>query len=132
MLHRYSVWAPDAERVDLHVGATGDRVEPMAPDGNGWWAVDAEPGDGRYAFSLDDGDPRPDPRGRRLPDGVHAASALVDPARFTWTDGDWVAAGSRVRRSTNCTSARSARPAPSTAPSNTSIISSSWASTWSS
>lgn len=89
MLHRYSVWAPDAERVDLHVGATGDRVEPMAPDGNGWWAVDAEPGDGRYAFSLDDGDPRPDPRGRRLPDGVHAASALVDPARFTWTDGDW-------------------------------------------
>lgn len=95
MLHRYSVWAPDAERVDLHVGVDGARVEAMAPDGNGWWAVDAEPGDGRYAFSLDDGDPRPDPRGRRLPDGVHAASALVDPAGFAWTDGDWKGRGLR-------------------------------------
>ncbi|MCW3156814.1 malto-oligosyltrehalose trehalohydrolase [Micropruina sonneratiae] len=89
MLHRYSVWAPEAERVDVHLGADASRIEPMSPDGNGWWALDVEPGDGRYAFSLDGGDPRPDPRGRRLPDGVHAASALVDPARFVWTDGDW-------------------------------------------
>ncbi|HMR22539.1 MAG TPA: malto-oligosyltrehalose trehalohydrolase, partial [Micropruina sp.] len=89
MLQHYSVWAPGAERVDLHLDADGARVEPMAPAGDGWWTVDAEPGDGRYAFALDGGEPMPDPRGRRLPDGVHAASALVDPASFTWTDGDW-------------------------------------------
>ena len=89
MRQRYSVWAPEAERVDVHLGVDGVRIEPMSPDGGGWWSVDAEPGDGRYAFALDGGDPLPDPRGRRLPDGVHAASALVDPAGFTWTDGDW-------------------------------------------
>ena len=89
MRERYAVWAPEAERVDVHLGVDGDRIEPMAPEGDGWWSVDAEPGDGRYAFSLDGGDPLPDPRGRRLPDGVHAASALVDPARFSWTDDGW-------------------------------------------
>ncbi|MFT4216549.1 MAG: malto-oligosyltrehalose trehalohydrolase [Micropruina sp.] len=89
MLRHYSVWAPDAERVDVRLGADGVRTEPMTPAGGGWWTVDAEPGDGRYAFCIDGGDPLPDPRGRRQPDGVHAASALVDPATFSWTDGDW-------------------------------------------
>jgi len=89
MLHHYSVWAPEAERVDVHLGADGDRIEAMTPAGGGWWSVDAEPGDGRYAFALDGGDPMPDPRGRRQPDGVHSPSALVDTGAFTWTDGDW-------------------------------------------
>ena len=89
MLHHYTVWAPEAERVDLVLGAGGERTEPMQAAGEGWWAADAEPGDGRYSFALDDGDPWPDPRGRRQPDGVHAPSALVDMSTFTWTDHDW-------------------------------------------
>lgn len=89
MLHHYTVWAPEAERVDLVLGAGGERTEPMQATGEGWWAADAEPGDGRYSFALDDGDPWPDPRGRRQPDGVHAPSALVDMSTFTWTDHDW-------------------------------------------
>ena len=89
MLQHYSVWAPDAERVDVHLGVDGDRVEAMTPAGEGWWSVDADPHDGRYAFALDGGDPMPDPRGRRQPGGVHAPSALVDTGAFTWTDGDW-------------------------------------------
>ncbi|MEZ5200107.1 MAG: alpha-amylase family glycosyl hydrolase [Micropruina glycogenica] len=71
------------------LGAGGERTEPMQATGEGWWAADAEPGDGRYSFALDDGDPWPDPRGRRQPDGVHAPSALVDMAAITWTDHDW-------------------------------------------
>ena len=97
MLHLYSVWAPQAERVDLVLGAKGDCSEPMRATGGGWWSLDAEPGDGRYAFSLDGGDPMPDPRGRRQPDGVHAPSALVDTGTFGWTDGDW--AGKELRGS---------------------------------
>lgn len=61
MLHHYTVWAPEAERVDLVLGAGGERTEPMQATGEGWWAADAEPGDGRYSFALDDGDPWPDP-----------------------------------------------------------------------
>ena len=48
-----------------------------------------DPGDGRYAFALDGGDPRPDPRSRWQPDGVHAPSALVDTAAFPWSDEGW-------------------------------------------
>ena len=46
MLQRYSVWAPEAQRVDVHLGVDGARVEPMSPEGGGWWSVDADPGDG--------------------------------------------------------------------------------------
>lgn len=99
MRHHYSVWAPEADTVELVLGADGSRRESMAPAGEGWWGADAEPGDGRYAFSLDGADPLPDPRGRRQPDGVHAPSELVDPATFTWTDDEWAGrtlAGSAV------------------------------------
>ena len=56
------VWAPRAERVDLD---TGDRVAPMAPaERSGWWRAD--PGAAAcYAFRLDDGPARPDPRSLR-------------------------------------------------------------------
>ncbi len=89
MLHPYTVWAPAAERVELVLGAQGDRVEPMREVGGGWWRVDAEPGDGRYAFALDGGAAMPDPRGMRQPDGVHAPTAVVDTGTFAWTDDDW-------------------------------------------
>ena len=70
----FSVWAPDAERVSVEVDGV---LHPMTADVGGWWRSDAE-GE-RYGFVVDD-DPTvlPDPRSRRQPDGVHAASALVD------------------------------------------------------
>lgn len=50
------------------------------PDRAGWWTVQAPGGEGsRYGFLLDDDTlPRPDPRGRRLPDGPDGLSAVVD------------------------------------------------------
>ncbi|MFP5319429.1 MAG: malto-oligosyltrehalose trehalohydrolase [Acidimicrobiia bacterium] len=70
----------------------GDRRAAMAgPDDRGWWrADDAElrPGD-RYAFSVDGGPPRPDPRSPFQPDGVDGPSQVVDHAAFPWTDEGW-------------------------------------------
>ena len=88
-LHRYAVWAPSAERVRVHLDADGGRVVELSRDADGWWSELAEVGDGRYAFQVDDDDPLPDPRSRWQPDGVHAPSALFDPTRYGWTDGDW-------------------------------------------
>lgn len=90
MSTRYTVWAPAAQRVE--VVRTGGRL-PMAPaERAGWWEADAEsPGDGRYGFSVDGSDPRPDPRSRRQPDGVHGLSQLDDEP-FTWTDAGWAGA----------------------------------------
>jgi maltooligosyltrehalose trehalohydrolase len=59
----------------------------MRRGGGGWWTgPDLHPG-ARYGFLLDDDPtPRPDPRGRRLPDGVHGLSEATPPrrARVDW------------------------------------------------
>ncbi|WP_256842876.1 malto-oligosyltrehalose trehalohydrolase [Ornithinimicrobium cryptoxanthini] len=87
----YAVWAPDAETVHVAVGADGATRRQMVPaERSGWWTAPVEEGDdGRYAFVLDGGDPRPDPRSLSQPEGVHAASALVDLAAYQWGDGEW-------------------------------------------
>lgn len=101
----FAVWAPHAERsVDLVWGrSTGSDTwamggAPMQPGGDGWWRaeVDAPPGT-RYAFSLDDGPERPDPRSLAQPDGPDGRSAVVDLADHTWQDTEW--AGKPLRGS---------------------------------
>jgi maltooligosyltrehalose trehalohydrolase len=63
----------------------------MRPDGTGWWTCrDDEAGPGTdYAFSLDGGPPRADPRSQFQPGGVDGSSRLVDHAAFGWTDQRW-------------------------------------------
>ena len=82
------LWAPRASRVDL---VLGDERVAMSPDVGGWWsaATPIERTARGYAFSLDGGSPRPDPRSSWQPDGVHAPSRLVDHAAFAWTDRGW-------------------------------------------
>ncbi len=90
MAHRFTVWAPVPSRVDVVVG---DRRWPMAPVPSeaGWWAAEVEeagPGTD-YAFSLDGGPPRPDPRTAWQPFGVDGPSRVVDHGAFDWHDGSW-------------------------------------------
>jgi maltooligosyltrehalose trehalohydrolase len=81
------LWAPYAGAVDL---VTPQGRTPMHSTGGAWWdcEVALEPG-ARYAFSVDGGEPRPDPRGLSLPDGPHGFSAWYDAGAFTWTDEAW-------------------------------------------
>jgi maltooligosyltrehalose trehalohydrolase len=81
------VWAPRATTVEL-VGPAGPRR--MAPAGDGWFrsAGPLAPGTD-YAFSLDGGEPRPDPRSPWQPAGVHGPSRTVDQDSFEWTDAGW-------------------------------------------
>ncbi len=81
------VWAPYASAVEL---VRGDDRTPMARADDGWWDSGVAPVSGeRYAFSVDGGEPRPDPRGAALPDGPHGHSAWFDPGEHAWADGDW-------------------------------------------
>ena len=83
---RFRVWAPAAREVALHVDG---RDVPAEADGGGWWAAEADAGHGtRYGWRLDGDAPRPDPRSRWQPDGVHGLSA-VDAEEFRWTDDAW-------------------------------------------
>jgi maltooligosyltrehalose trehalohydrolase len=83
------VWAPDAHELVVRVG-TDDH--PMGRTGeDGWWQAwlqNADHGDD-YAFSIDGGAWRPDPRSLWQPHGVHAASRVYDHGRFDWHDAKW-------------------------------------------
>lgn len=86
-MNQLRVWAPKAKRVDAAI--QGRRL-PMRSIQGGWWLIEsnlAEPGSD-YAFILDDGDPRPDPRSEWQPHGVHGPSRIVDHSRFRWNDDD--------------------------------------------
>lgn len=85
------VWAPRADRVRLRRPGT-DELD-LAPDSArpGWWRAAVELADGdEYGFVLGGHDDlRADPRSRRQPHGVHAASAWFDATAFAWTDDAW-------------------------------------------
>jgi len=87
---RFGVWAPGATTVDLELGGRVVPLQRTDSPRSGWWGADLDAEHGaRYAFRIDGGDARPDPRSGWQPDGVHAASAVVDPATFHWSDQDW-------------------------------------------
>ncbi|MGY1663358.1 malto-oligosyltrehalose trehalohydrolase [Geodermatophilus sp. SYSU D00705] len=84
----FSVWAPLPKRVRLQVDGA---VHDMRRDDDGWWraVVEAAP-EADYGFLLDEDEtPRPDPRSRRQPDGVHGLSRRFDPAAYGWGDSAW-------------------------------------------
>ena len=93
-MHEFRVWAPGRRQVEVVLSA-GPRV-PMQPSDRGtgyggWWACSVEqagPGSD-YAFSLESGPPRPDPRSAFQPHGIHGPSRVVDHAAFAWTDAGW-------------------------------------------
>lgn len=89
---RFSVWAPNATRVDVEI-YVGDepRIVAMERADDGVFSATV-PGIGAgtaYAYRLDGGDPRPDPYSRYQPEGVHGPSMVIDPSAFAWTDGGW-------------------------------------------
>ena len=82
-----TVWAPSAKSVEL---VTADRRIPMYPlaagdaDALGTWRAEADDAllaDG-YRYSIDGGEPVPDPRSLWQPDGVHGASHRLDIAQL--------------------------------------------------
>src|SRR5206468_3517897 len=85
---RPRVWAPFAER-SVTLVLDGER-QPMRPAGGGWWEADraAAPGS-RYAFAVDGGEPRADPRALSLPDGPEGSAQVLDSERLSATSAPW-------------------------------------------
>jgi len=84
-----SVWAPLAEHVQADVG--GDRHDMTPNSRPGWWQLSVPTaGHGTdYAFRVNGGEARPDPRSMWQPHGVHGASRIYDHAQFAWSDAHW-------------------------------------------
>jgi maltooligosyltrehalose trehalohydrolase len=92
-MHEFRVWAPHPGGVELVLGGQRGPTQrrPMRRAAGGWWVSSvSEAGPGTdYAFSLDGGPPRPDPRSAWQPEGIHGPSRVVDQAGFAWTDSAW-------------------------------------------
>jgi maltooligosyltrehalose trehalohydrolase len=87
-VHEFRVWAPGRRSVDVVVAG---RHAAMRPSGGGWWAssVDGAGPGSDYAYRVDGGPARPDPRSPFQPDGINGPSRVVDHAAFAWTDDRW-------------------------------------------
>src|SRR5262245_58176259 len=86
---RWCVWAPRASRVELVLDpGAGSSRRAMERLERGFHVLTAERGrlGRRYAYSLDGGDPRPDPASRWQPEGVGGPSAVVFPEAWTWDE----------------------------------------------
>jgi len=85
---KLTVWAPLAKSVELVTAQARSALQPVDAalewGESGYWQVDVEESALRagYRFSIDGGEPIPDPRARWQPDGVHGASYIVDTSRF--------------------------------------------------
>lgn len=89
---RFAVWAPEHEQVRVVVDDEyGERSLDMTVNEKGIWsATDPQARAGsRYAFLPGEEPETPDFYSRSQPEGVHARSEVIDPARFGWTDQDW-------------------------------------------
>ncbi|MBA3753885.1 MAG: malto-oligosyltrehalose trehalohydrolase [Nitrospira sp.] len=88
----WRVWAPQAKEVDMIlIDGSRRHVQPMTPEPHGHFLYRRQSVSvgQRYMYSLDKGADRADPASRWQPDGVNQPSAVLLPAKFEWSDGNW-------------------------------------------
>ncbi|MGA9632927.1 MAG: malto-oligosyltrehalose trehalohydrolase [Candidatus Acidiferrales bacterium] len=87
--YEFLVWAPRAEKVQVHLESPAERFVEMRPEARGYHRAVIEglqPG-GRYFYRFDGETDRPDPASRLQPN-VHGPSEIPD-LHFDWHDSSW-------------------------------------------
>jgi maltooligosyltrehalose trehalohydrolase len=87
----FLVWAPLADRVEVHLVGPGEALFPLESGPRGYFQGTLNGvGPGRlYFYRLDGEKDRPDPTSRFQPRDVHGPSQVVD-LRFPWGDRGWL------------------------------------------
>jgi len=86
-VQQFSLWAPDAETVDLVLG--DGRVLPMLPDFAGYFAAkEAVAAGTKYRFRINGETLVPDPASRWQAGDMHGDSVVVDPD-YAWRAPNW-------------------------------------------
>lgn len=93
---RFRLWAPSCAKVALELKHRTGAASRHETRSEGGWHEIVVPGAGagdRYQFMVEmpGNGPLavPDPASRSNPDGVHAASAIVDPRAYAWATSEW-------------------------------------------
>ncbi len=86
----FTVWAPLAARMDVHIVAPEERMVALEQREKGYYQATVrgvEPGS-LYFYKIDRDKERPDPASSSQPQGVHGPSEIVD-LQFKWDDRGW-------------------------------------------
>ncbi len=86
----FRVWAPEGDRLAVHLLEPENRLIPLTATEQGYWETTAEnvPPGTKYVYQLNGDLERPDPAAHAQPDGVHGPSQVVDHA-WNWQDQAW-------------------------------------------
>jgi len=86
----FLVWAPMAQKVEVHLVGPSDRTIAMQPQERGYHQVLAEdvPPGSLYYYRLDEQTAKPDPVSHFQPEGIQGPSEVVD-LTFAWQDTSW-------------------------------------------
>jgi maltooligosyltrehalose trehalohydrolase len=84
---RFSVWAPMAQRMEVHLLQPDDRTVALERVADGVWSAVLErvPAGALYRYRIDGERERPDPASRHQPQDVHGPSQVIEPVQ-AWTD----------------------------------------------
>jgi maltooligosyltrehalose trehalohydrolase len=87
----FSVWAPEKERMILHIVYPEEQELEMKKNDQGYFVTVADDiKDGcRYFYKPDNGRDYPDPGSNFQPEGVHGPSQVVDHNLYKWNDSEW-------------------------------------------
>ncbi|MEO8456301.1 MAG: malto-oligosyltrehalose trehalohydrolase [Chloroflexota bacterium] len=87
---KFTVWAPQHERVEVHISEPADRIVPLESGARGYHSatVDVVAAGALYKLRLPDARELSDPASRFQPEGVHGRSQVVADD-FGWTDERW-------------------------------------------
>jgi maltooligosyltrehalose trehalohydrolase len=89
----FRVWAPKARTLDVVVEDKPDSnrtFHSLTREQGGYFSGAVKVGAGTsYRFQINGSETYPDPASRFQPDGPHAASCVVDSAKFQWSDSPW-------------------------------------------
>ena len=85
----FRIWAPRALKVEVVIEGKDVRY-PLEEEGKGYFfALLPEVSVGSlYRFSLDNGEPFPDPASRFQPKGPHGPSQIIDPYSYVWSKAE--------------------------------------------
>jgi maltooligosyltrehalose trehalohydrolase len=84
----FSLWAPDAKRVDLL--RPDAEPQPLQAQEDGWFSLERPcPAGTLYRYRIDGELEVPDPASRRQVGGVHGYSEVVAADSYPWQQSDW-------------------------------------------
>jgi maltooligosyltrehalose trehalohydrolase len=87
----FTLWAPLAEKVELHIISPQERLIPMEKRDHGYFSVETDhvlPGT-NYFYRLNGEKDRPDPASHFQSEGVHGPSQVINHQAYRWKDDNW-------------------------------------------